>query len=49
MVEILKTLTCLIWLTLAIIVFIRGIQWNKKFSELYDELKDATKGDVNND
>lgn len=44
MAEILKTLTCLIWLTLAAVIFFRGIQWDKKFSELYNELKDTIKG-----
>lgn len=32
-------ITCSTWLVLAVIMFCGLMKWNKRFSELYDELK----------
>lgn len=39
MAEITLFITCLCWLALAVMVFVRVKQWNKAFAELYEELK----------
>lgn len=37
--ELLENIVCIVWLVLAIMTFVELRKWNKKFSELYDELK----------
>lgn len=39
MADILQLTASLLWLALAIIVFVLLRQWNKKFGELYEELR----------
>lgn len=39
MANLLENIACLLWIVLAVIVFIHLKKWNKNFSELYDELK----------
>lgn len=40
-------ITCLFWLSLSIVVSFRLRQWDKKFSALFDELKEEIVGDQN--
>ena len=39
MAETMQMIASLEWIALAVIVFIRLKKWNKRFSELYDELQ----------
>lgn len=39
MYELLKDITCLLWLILAVMCFVGLRRWNKKFSDMYDDLK----------
>ena len=39
MAELMQLTSSLLWLALAIIVFVRLRQWNKKLDELYEELR----------
>ena len=47
MANIMQNIASLVWLVLAVIVFIRLKQWDKMFSALYDELKNEIRGDDN--
>jgi len=35
----LPTITSAVWLILAVVFFVRVRQWNKRLSELYDDIK----------
>lgn len=39
MADVLQLTASLMWIALAIIVFVRLRQWNKKFGELHEELR----------
>lgn len=47
MANIMQNIASIVWLVLAVVVFIRLKQWDKKFSALYDELKEQIRGDGN--
>ena len=40
MAEILQNITCAAWLVLATLVFVELRRWNRRFSDLYDKLKE---------
>ena len=39
MADIFQNFVCLTWLALAIIVFVGLKRWNRRFSDLYEEMK----------
>lgn len=39
MADLMQFISSVVWLALAVIVFLRLRQWNKQFSAMYDELK----------
>ena len=47
MADIMQNIASIVWLILAVVVFIRLKQWDKQFSELYDELKKEIRGEDN--
>lgn len=47
MADIMQNIASIVWLILAVVVFIRLKQWDKQFSELYDELKKEIRGEGN--
>lgn len=49
MAEIMQNIASLTWLILAIIFYIRMKQWNKRFSDLYDDLKNKIREEFDND
>ena len=46
MADVLQLTASLMWMALAIIVFVRMRQWNKKFSELHEELRKQIEEDI---
>lgn len=44
MANIMQNIASIVWLILAVVVFFRLKQWDKMFSELYDELKKEIRG-----
>lgn len=46
MADLMQLTSSLLWLALAITVYVRLRQWNKKFEELYDELKQKIEEDI---
>ena len=47
MANIMQNIASIVWLILAVVVFVRLKQWDKQFSELYDELKKEIQSDDN--
>ena len=39
MADLLQNIACSAWLVLAVIVFVGMKKWNKRFADLYEELK----------
>ena len=48
MADLLQNIACLAWLILSVIVFVGIKKWNKRFSELYEELKNQIEEDADN-
>lgn len=47
MANIMQNIASIVWLVLAVVLFVRVKHWDKQFSELYDELKKEIRGDGN--
>ena len=45
MADLMQFIASITWLALAAVTFLRLRQWNKKFSEMYDELKREIEGE----